>query len=150
MKRLGLMLLMLPLLSAADVVVPIDSVENNVNIRMSPDSKSEIVGRLNQGDWMLLVESTPGWHEVEISGGSTGFISADWSKVLDEAPESDEVVAANDASKEVVEEVAQVEEVIEEMTDTEMQVEEAVANVSEKAAADDMSISDRSLVSSCR
>ena len=107
MKRLGLMLLMLPLLSSAEVVVPIDSVENNVNIRMSPDSTSEIVGRLKQGDWMLLVESTPGWHEVEISGGATGFISADWSKVLDEAPEPDEVVAANEASEEVVEEVAQ-------------------------------------------
>jgi hypothetical protein len=138
MKRLGLMLLMLPLLSSAEVVVPIDSVENNVNIRMSPDSTSEIVGRLKQGDWMLLVESTPGWHEVEISGGATGFISADWSKVLDEAPEPDEVVAANEASEEVVEEVAQAEEVIEEASDTEMQIEEAVANVSEKAAAEDV------------
>ncbi len=86
MKRLGCLLLILPLLATAEVVVPIDSVENNVNIRMSPDAKADIVGRLDQGDWLTLVNSTPGWHEVEIAGGATGFISADWTKVLDEAP----------------------------------------------------------------
>ena len=86
MKRLGFLLLILPLFAAAEVVVPIESVENNVNIRMSPDAKSEVVGRLNQGDWLNFVSSIPGWHEVEIAGGATGYISADWSKVLDEPP----------------------------------------------------------------
>ncbi len=84
MKRLGLMLLILPLFSSAEVVVPIDSVEDNVNVRMLPDSKSEIVGRLEQGDSLPLVESIPGWHEVEIVGGATGYISADWTNVLGE------------------------------------------------------------------
>ena len=82
---LGLLVCMLPLLSAAEVVVPIDSVENHVNIRMSPDAKSEIVGKLQQGDSLPLVQSVPDWHEVEIAGGATGFISADWTNVLDEA-----------------------------------------------------------------
>jgi len=95
MKRLGCILLFLPLIAAADVVVPVDKVENSVNIRMSPDAKSEIVGRLNQGDWLILVESIPGWHEVEISGGATGFISADWSRVLDKAPGGDESTVAD-------------------------------------------------------
>ena len=96
MKRLGLILLFLPMFSAADVVVPIDSVENNVNIRLSPDAKSDIVGKLNQGDWLPLVSSEPGWHEVEIAGDATGFISADWTSVLDEPPPDAEkaVVAA--------------------------------------------------------
>ncbi len=83
---LGLLLCLLPLLSAAEVVVPIDSVEYHVNIRMSPDAKSEIVGRLFQGDSAAVVQSIPEWHEVEIAGGATGFISADWTILLNEAP----------------------------------------------------------------
>ena len=85
-RLLGLLVCMLPLLSAAAVVVPIDSVENHVNVRMFPDAKSEIVGRLQQGDSALIVRSEPDWHEIEIVGGSTGFISADWTRVLDEEP----------------------------------------------------------------
>ncbi len=87
MKRLlGLLVCMLPLLSAAEVVVPIDSVEYHVNIRMFPDAKSEIVGRLFRGDSAVVVHSAAEWHEVEITGGATGFISADWTILLDEAP----------------------------------------------------------------
>ena len=86
MKRLVLILLALPLVSAAEVVVPVDAVENHVNIRLSPDAGAEIVGHLNRGEWLKFVASTPGWHEVEIPGGATGFISADWTRVLDEPP----------------------------------------------------------------
>jgi len=86
MHRLAFILLILPLFSAAEVVVPIDSVEDSVNIRMTTDAKSEIVGKLQQGSWARLVKSTPGWHEIEISGGATGFISADWTNVLGEPP----------------------------------------------------------------
>ena len=87
MKRfLGLTACILPLFSAAEVVVPIESVEEHVNIRMVPDSKSEIVGRLYQGDSAMLVQSNPEWHEVEIAGGATGYISAEWTIVLDETP----------------------------------------------------------------
>ena len=35
--------------SAANVVVPVDSVDNHVNVRMEADAKSEIVGKLLQG-----------------------------------------------------------------------------------------------------
>lgn len=100
MKRLGFLLLILPLFAAAEVVVPIESVENNINIRMLPDAKSEIVGRLDQGDWLTLVGSVPGWHEVEIAGGATGYISADWSTVL-AAPPAIETEAVADEPSEV-------------------------------------------------
>ena len=87
MKRLlGLLVCVLALPSVAEVVVPIDSVEYHVNIRMSPDAKSEIVGRLYQGDSAAVVHSSPEWHEVEIAGGATGFISVDWTILLDEVP----------------------------------------------------------------
>jgi len=87
MKHLsGLLFLLLPLIAAAEVVVPIASVKEHVNIRMSPDPSSEIVGRLYQGDSMRLVERMAGWYEIDISGGATGFISIDWVVVLDEFP----------------------------------------------------------------
>lgn len=89
----GLILLVLPLVAAADVVTPIESVENHVNIRMSADSTSEIVGRLARGEHLPLVSSRGEWHEVEIAGGATGFISADWTIVLDEVPDEDAAVA---------------------------------------------------------
>lgn len=105
MERLaGLLLLLLPLFAAAEVVVPIESVENHINIRMSADAKSEIVGHLNQGDYLPLVESIEDWYEVEIAGGATGFVSADWSVVLDEPPaKSDEVDVVAEAEAELSE-----------------------------------------------
>ena len=83
---LGLLLFILPIFAAAEVVVPIDKVENSVNIRMSADSATEVVGKLKQGESLPLIKSVPGWHEVEIAGGAAGFISSDWSKVLADAP----------------------------------------------------------------
>ena len=88
MKRLGLILMLLPIVSAADVVVPIDAVQNNVNIRQSPENGADIVGRLPQGAWLTLTERVPGWNGVELPDGSTGYISADWTQVLDSAPAS--------------------------------------------------------------
>ena len=82
----GPLICLLPLLTAAEFVVPIGTVEEHVNIRMVPDAKSEIVGRLFQGDSATLVKSFPEWHEVEIAGGATGYISADWTLVLDQMP----------------------------------------------------------------
>ena len=121
MKRmLGLLVCMVPLLCAAEVVVPIDSVEYHVNIRMSPDAKSEIVGRLFRGDSATVVRSIPEWHEVEIAGGATGFISVDWTILLDEVPapvaieESEELAADEkepaDAAAQPVEDTEDAEE----------------------------------------
>lgn len=87
MKRLlGLIACILPFLSVAEFVVPIESVEEYVNIRMIPDAKSEIVGRLFQGDSATLVQSIQEWHEIRIAGGATGYISIDWTNVVDELP----------------------------------------------------------------
>ncbi len=107
MNRLTVMfILLLPLSCLADSVVPIDEVENNVNIRLSPDAASEIVGRLDQGSSTELVRSIEGWHEVQLEGDATGYISADWTRVVSDELVEDEVVEV------VVEEL--VEEVVEE------------------------------------
>lgn len=82
----GLAACLLPLMSVAEFVVPIDSVEEYVNVRMVPDEKSEIVGRLYRGDSAEVVKSMPEWHEIRIAGGATGFISTDWTNLVDEVP----------------------------------------------------------------
>ena len=125
MSRLTAMLfLFLPLSGLADSVVPIDEVENNVNIRLSPDGSSEIVGRLDQGSSTELVRSIEGWHEVQLEGDATGYISADWTRVVPDG----EVV--EEAVEEVVEEV--VEEIVEEVKET--VVEEVIEEAVEQAA----------------
>ncbi len=84
----------LPLLTAADVLVPIDSVQEFVNIRAVPDADADVIGRLYQGDSMPLVRSVNGWHEIKIEEGLNGYISADWTNVLTEV---DAQAAASDA-----------------------------------------------------
>jgi hypothetical protein len=83
---LGLLVCFLPVLAVAEVVVPVDTVDDFVNIRMFPDAKSERVGRLQRGDSARLVQSIPEWHEIEIAGGATGFISVEWTILMDEPP----------------------------------------------------------------
>jgi hypothetical protein len=90
----------LPLLATAEFVVPIEAVNQFVNIRAEPDADSDIIGRLYQGDKMPLVESIEGWHEIEIETGFNGFISADWTDVV------------TDAELEAVGEVAASEEIV--------------------------------------
>ncbi len=75
----------LPSLTAADVVVPVDSVQNFVNIRAEPDVDSDVIGRLYQGDNMTLVQSVHGWHEIKIEEDLNGYISADWTHVVTDA-----------------------------------------------------------------
>jgi len=80
---LGLLVLAMPLVSAADVVVPVDSVESYVNVRQSPEAGTEIVGRLQKGIPLPLVQTVSGWHEVELDDqGTTGFVSSDWATVV--------------------------------------------------------------------
>lgn len=75
----------LPSPAAADVVVPIGSVKQFVNIRAEPNGDSDVIARLYKGDSMPLVQSVDGWYEVEIEEDLNGYISSDWTEVLTEA-----------------------------------------------------------------
>jgi len=124
MKALTSFFLLLPMFAIAEVVVPIDKVEDSVNIRLNADTDSDVVGELHKGESLTLVASTDGWYEVELEGGATGFISSDWSRVVVDA----EVMAEEEtAVEEAVEEV--VEEVVEEATVVEAVVVEEVVEV---------------------
>ena len=89
----------LPSLSAADVVVPIDSVQQFVNIRAEAIADSDVIGRLYQGDNMLLVQSIDGWHEIEIEPDLNGYISSDWTTVVTDVDVEAAVADAGDAGE---------------------------------------------------
>jgi hypothetical protein len=88
-----LLLCLLPLSAAADVVVPVNTVDDHVNVRLYPNAESERVGQLHKGDFAELVRSDSGWHEIEIAGGATGYISSDWTIVLESAALVGEITA---------------------------------------------------------
>jgi hypothetical protein len=135
MKTLTSFFLLLPVFAIAEVVVPIDKVENSVNIRLNADTDSDVVGELQRGESLTLVSSSDGWHEVELEGGATGFISSDWSRIMTDAEVKLEEEAIVEEEVEVlVEEVAEevVEDVVEEV------VEEAVEAAVDVAAAEEI------------
>ena len=74
--------LTIPVLCFADTVVPVESVENYVNIRQAPQAGADVVGRLQQGTSLPFVATADGWNEVQLDNGESGFISADWTVVL--------------------------------------------------------------------
>jgi uncharacterized protein YgiM (DUF1202 family) len=101
----------LPSLTAADVVVPVDSVQEFVNIRAEPDVDSDVIGRLYQGDNMSLVRSVDDWHEIRIEEGLNGYISADWTNVVTDADaQAGDTVGELKPEEEIVEPEARLSE----------------------------------------
>jgi hypothetical protein len=106
-KLLGQILwgaLLLPLLAVADVVVPVEDVSSYVNIRQAPDGDAEVVGRLHRDTPRRHVETVPGWYEVALEDGSTGFVSSDWSVIV---AESNNAAPAQEPADESIETVAE-------------------------------------------
>ena len=113
----------MPSLAVADIVVPIDSVEQFVNIRAETDVESDVIGRLYQGDNMQHVQSVDGWHEIEIEPGLNGYISSDWATVFADA----EAAAAAAEMLEAIESISEssTQEVFEEALAVETVFDEA-------------------------
>lgn len=82
----------------ADVVVPVDSVEEHVNVRMEADAKSEIVGRLRQGDSLRYERTVAGWHEVLLVDDAYGYVHGEWGVVITDDAFA-ELQANSDAEK---------------------------------------------------
>ena len=127
---LGLLVMGLPLLSGADSVEPVDSVENYVNVRELPEPDADVVGRLYKGIPLSLVEAVDGWNAVEMSDGTTGFVSADWSQIIVTEVEPDEPEPVEElVEPEAVEEPAEPEPV-------EVEVPTASETIDEPEAAE--------------
>ena len=105
MRNVFLLLLLLSTAVSAEVVVPADKVENSVNIRLEADTTSDVVGELQKGGSLRLVGSIEGWHEVQLEGDATGFISADWTRI--EPDPVEEVVVVEEVIVDVLEDVVE-------------------------------------------
>lgn len=71
----------------ADVVVPTERVSVGVNVRAQPSASSQILDVLEPGEQLAYLSSVAGWHEVQLPGGGSGFVSKAWTRVLsDGAP----------------------------------------------------------------
>ncbi len=119
MKRIAILLgLLVPFAAMADIVVPADRVQVSVNIRLDPDATSDVVGKLEKGTSLPHVATVDGWHEVQLEGDATGFVSADWSRVEPD-PETAAEQVADVVDEGVVEDVAEqdVEAVVEDIAD---------------------------------
>jgi hypothetical protein len=60
---------------AKDLVTPSDRVTTHVNIRSAADETAPEIDQLAIGEGLPLVRSVPRWYEVQLAGGSTGFVS---------------------------------------------------------------------------
>jgi uncharacterized protein YgiM (DUF1202 family) len=74
MRNMFLLLLLLSTAVSADVVVPVDKVENSVNVRLEADTTSDVVAELQKGGSLPLVGSIEGWYEVQLEGDATGLL----------------------------------------------------------------------------
>ena len=75
---------------AVPEVTPSERVRRNVVVRAGPDGNAEPIGALFPGDEVELIGDAPGWHQVQLDDGRTGFVSKAWSVIRDDA----EAVAA--------------------------------------------------------
>ena len=90
---LACLLVGVPFAARSDAVAPNESVESSVNIRAAAEAGAEVIGQLRPGERVELVVSIERWHEVALADGRRGFVSADWTEVLDD----DEAVTATAA-----------------------------------------------------
>jgi len=66
---------------AADVT-PSDRVRRNVVVREMPSASSGRLGSLAPGDRAELAGEVPGWYQIRLSGGQTGYVSKAWTVVI--------------------------------------------------------------------
>ena len=122
---LGPVLLTLAFAATAETVVPVESVETFVNIRLNPKAGTEIVGRLHRGDELEFVHTVDGWHEVQLPGGGVGYIHADWATVMADEPEPTKEAVAEAAAE--IAAAAEVEAVVKSAPEVGVSIVEDVA-----------------------
>ncbi|MGB5489779.1 MAG: SH3 domain-containing protein, partial [Woeseiaceae bacterium] len=137
-----LMVLCITLLSfacLASEVAPAEKVKDSINIRLEPDTNSDVVGRLRQGTSLPLVNSLDGWYEVQLEGDATGFVSADWARVLAITAAEASPEAASDSGDEAALAAADesVADEVDDAVDAEIveNVEPVAADIVEEAVA---------------
>lgn len=57
---------------------------SRLNVRKEPSIESGRIGYLNDGEKAKIIEDLGDWQKVEYSGGQTGYVSADYTEVIEE------------------------------------------------------------------
>lgn len=79
---LVLVLSLLCVPAVADTVTPNDRVETRLRVREQPNGDSTIVGFLAVGASAELTSDVPHWYEIELTGGTPGFVSKGFARVI--------------------------------------------------------------------
>jgi REP element-mobilizing transposase RayT len=62
-----------------DIFVTVSTTNNsNVNIHSSPSLDAKVIGKAVNGETLKLISKEPGWYEVQLINGATGFISDEY------------------------------------------------------------------------
>ena len=85
---------LLSVAALGDVVIPRQTVQNYVNIRVAPEAGSDVIEELRHGEQVQLIESSERWHEVLLADGRKGFISQLWTEVVAAPPAAESATAA--------------------------------------------------------
>jgi len=76
----------LPRATRADRVTPSERVRSGVVIRAKPGTGGAPLGSLRKGDEVALLESGEHWHRVALKGDRVGYVSAHWTRIIEEEP----------------------------------------------------------------
>lgn len=71
-----------PARAVAQRITPAARVRSRINVRAAASQRSAVVGQLAVGEQSDLIGSEPGWWQVRLGGGATGYVSKDWSQVV--------------------------------------------------------------------
>jgi hypothetical protein len=67
-------------------ITPSERVTRFVNVRELSSSDSDVIARLGPGERLPLMDSGPGWREVRLDDGRSGFVSKSWTVVVPGPP----------------------------------------------------------------
>lgn len=79
-----LLLLLIQSTIFATQITPSEAVQSSLNVRSAPSRDGRVIAKLSPGDTVELVRTVDDWHEIRLSDGSTGFVSATWTVKIDE------------------------------------------------------------------
>lgn len=71
---------------------------STLNVRSGPSSKYRVVGKLNRGNNVTIVDSSGGWVKVKFSGDKTGWSSSKYVKGSDTSTEVKNNTAVKNSS----------------------------------------------------
>lgn len=57
---------------------------DRLNVRKEPTTESSRIGYLNNGEKVKILEQEEGWHKVQYTDSSVGYVSADYVTVIEE------------------------------------------------------------------